>query len=325
MSYLTKRISSICEDYPKEKWLKFYNEVNWGYRQWFLQNDSRNRPELSESKEALQYYMPEFVPLWEHLISLTEADEVMANMLSLYSPASYKRGCSQAVWTRYSPILVRNYDYSPLLYEGRLVKSKWFKTNVICTPDCLWGALDGINEFGLSVSLAYGGNDIVGKGFGVTLVVRYILEFCKNTLEAIEVLKRIPVNMAYNITLVDAWYHVATVQLSPIEKPKVTSSPFAVNQQGQFDLSTYSIFSNSSEREQVLSEILFDPLVSIESFVAAFAYEPLFTTDYKNNFGTLYTAIYNPFLRACEFRFPGHIKIYQSFDNFIEYDINVIY
>jgi predicted choloylglycine hydrolase len=325
MSYLTKKITSINEDYPGEKWLSFYQKVSWGYRQWFLQNDSHTHPELSECKEALEYYMPEFVPLWEHLIRLADADEIMANMLSLYSPASYKRGCSQAVWTRYSPILVRNYDYSPSLFEGRIVKSKWFNTQVICTTDCLWGALDGMNEHGLSVSLAYGGNDVMGKGFGVTLVVRYVLEFCKNTLEAIEVLKKIPVNMAYNITLIDAWNHVATVQLSPIEKPNVTSSPFAVNQQGKFDLSTYSIFSNSSEREQVLSEILFDPLVSIESFVAAFAYEPLFTTDYKNNFGTLYTAIYNSFLRACEFRFPGQIKIYQSFDNFIDHDILVSY
>ena len=189
----------------------------------------------------------------------------------------------------------------------------------------MWGALDGINEHGLSVSLAYGGNDVVGKGFGITLVVRYILEFCKNTNEAIQVLKRIPVNMAYNVTLVDAWNNVSTAILSPIEKPKITSSPFAVNQQGKFDLSTYAIFSNSSEREQVLSEILFDPLVSIESFVEAFAYEPLFSRDYKNNFGTLYTAIYKPFLRACEFRYPGPIKIFQSFDNFIEYDINVTY
>jgi predicted choloylglycine hydrolase len=282
-----------------------------------------DKPSLKECKDALAKYMPEFVPLYEDLLKMTNADEELARMLSLYCPNSFERGCTQAAWTRYSPILVRNYDYAPELLEGRILKSKWLETEVIAMTDCLWGALDGINEHGLSVSLAYGVSTTTGVGFAITLVVRYVLKCCKNTQEAIEVLKRIPVNMVYNVTLLDAWNHVVTVELSPVEKTTVLARPFAVNHQGRFNLNSFAIFSNSEERERAVSELLFDPMVSIESFTAAFSYDPLFSTDYKNRFGTIYTAIYNPFLKATEYRWPGDIRIYQSFAHFTESEFYV--
>jgi predicted choloylglycine hydrolase len=175
-----------------------------------------------------------------------------------------------------------------------------------------------MNEHGLCASLSYGGSDDTGKGFGVSLVLKYVLDFCKTTREAIEIFKRVPVSMAYNITLIDSINHVVTLELSPFEDPIVLARPFAVNQQGDFDLNNYAMFSNSQERQQTIKELLFDPLVSIESFVTAFSYSPLFSTDYDKNFGTLYTGIFNPFLRACEFRLPDGTIIYQSFENFIE-------
>ncbi|MBT4792315.1 MAG: hypothetical protein HON90_12155 [Halobacteriovoraceae bacterium] len=325
MSIYSKKFICIEEDFPAKKWLDFYNGVSSGYHKWYFQEGNIQKPSLDECRTALEQYMPKFVSLWEHLRNLTSAEDEMARMLSLYCPTPYKRGCTQAAWTRYSPVLVRNYDYSPSLFEGRILKSKWFDTNVIATTDCLWGALDGINEHGLCISLAYGGSDIIGKGFGITLVVRYILEFCKSSAEAIELLKKIPINMAYNITVMDKYYHVSTIELSPFDEPKVTACPFAVNQQGGFDLNNYSIFSNSSDRKQSISELLFDPLVSIESFIAAFGYAPLYSTDYENSFGTLYTAIYNPFLRASEYRWPGDVRLYQSFEHFIEQEVNIVY
>ena len=42
--------------------------------------------------------------------------------------------------------------------------------------DCLWGLLDGINDAGLAVSLAFGGR-ATREGFGIPLVVRYLLEW----------------------------------------------------------------------------------------------------------------------------------------------------
>lgn len=325
MSSYPKQFCFSSEDRPAAKWLSYFDLVRAGYKKWYCEGDYLGRPSVDECRYALQRYMPEFEQIWSHLISLGKADEDEAKMLSLYCPSAYKRGCAQAAWTRYSPMLIRNYDFYPSFFEGRVLKNKWFDTEVIYTADSLWGALDGMNQYGLCASLAYGGSSQIGEGFGVTLVLRYVLDFCKTTQEAIEVFKKIPVNMSYNITLLDKWNHVVTLELSPQTMPTVTRRPFAVNQQGSFDLSNYSLFSNSEERMQTLKDILFDPMVSIESFAAAFSYAPLFSLDYKNGFGTLYTSIYNPYLKACEHRIPGANIIYQSFENFVESEVTAFY
>ena len=234
-------------------------------------------------------------------------------------------GCSQAVWTRYSPILVRNYDYDPRLCEGVILKSNWHGTKVIASSDCLWGVLDGMNEHGLVVSLSFGGKDEVGVGFGIPIILRYILEFCKYTQEAVDVLLRIPTHMAYTVTVMDAYTQVQTVELSPNTLGVCSRIPIAVNHQGELELTKYALFSKSYERKQYLIEILYDPLTSIESFVNAFSYDPLFVSNYEGGFGTLYTAIYNPLFRSMEYRWPYALNMIQSFSYFEEKHVLVTY
>ena len=318
MKGAAKLFQAVEEAFPGEKWLAHYRAALPGYRSWFASEGELKRPSLPECRAALQTYMPEFVPLWEHLIEIAKADENDARLLSFYCPAPYLSGCSQAVWTRYTPVLVRNYDYMPELCEGRIMKTHWFNSGVIASTDCLWGVLDGMNEQGLSVSLAFGGEESVARGFGIPLILRYVLEFCTNVEEAVRVLNRIPAHMAYNITLLDAYGQVRTVEITPHLAPTITYKPLAVNHQGAFELSKYALFSRSYERQQAIISKLYDPLSSIESFVNAFEYSPLFASDYAQGFGTLYTAIYNPQLRAMEYRWPNQVRMYQSFAFFEE-------
>ena len=77
-------------------------------------------------------------------------------------------------------------------------------TPVLAMSDCGWGAIDGINAAGLSVSLAFGGRTAVGEGFGIPLVLRYSLQTCETTAEAGAVLTRVPSHMSYNVTVLDA-------------------------------------------------------------------------------------------------------------------------
>ncbi len=320
-SYATKRFQAVAENFPGDKWLAHYQAAVPSYRHWFASEGEVKRPSLQECRAAMQTYMPEFVPLWEHLIAITHADENDARLLSFYCPAPYLAGCSQAVWTRYTPILVRNYDYAPDYCEGRIMKTHWFNTNVIASTDCLWGLLDGMNEHGLSVSMAFGGQEGVTKGFSIPIILRYVLEFCTTVDEAVAVLCRIPSHMAYNITLLDAYGQVRTVELSPFFVPNVTYKPLAVNHQGDFELTNYAMFSRSYERQKFLISKLYDPLTSIESFVNSFEYSPLFAGNYAQGFGTLYTAIYNPQLRAMEYRWANGVRMYQSFAFFEEYEL----
>lgn len=321
----TKLIQFVNEDVPGEKWLQFYQYSIEGYTKWFLQEGEFNRPDYQTCHNAIKQYMPEFESLWLSLIKLTGADDLQARLLSFYCPAPYASGCSQAVWTKYNPILVRNYDYDLNLTETRIQKSKWFDTEVIASTDCLWGVLDGMNEHGLSVSLSFGGSRESGVGFGIPIILRYILEFCKTTEQAVEVLKRIPTHMAYNVTILDANYTVNTVELHPTNLPVVSHIPLAVNHQGEYVLTDYAIFSRSYERKKYLIEKLYDPMINIENFIDSFEYAPLFTDNYQQGFGTIYTAIYNPTLKATEYRWPYGVRRYKSFNNFEEESFWVTY
>lgn len=315
--------SAVDEAAPGEKWLARYHAALPNYRHWFASEGEIRRPTLAQCAQAMQDHMPELVPLWEKLRHLTQADDADARLLSFYCPTPHVSGCSQAVWTRYTPTLIRNYDYAPQFCEGRILKTHWHDTAVIASTDCLWGVLDGMNAHGLVASLAFGGTESVAPGFGIAIVLRYVLEFCTTVDEAVNVLKRVPVNMAYNITLLDAYGQVRTVELDPLATPKVSYMPLAVNHQGEFKLSSYSLFSQSYERQQFLQSRLFDPLSSLESFANAFEYSPVFASNYAQGFGTLYTAIYNPQLRAVEYRWPNRLRMHQSFAFFEEYDVQV--
>ena len=320
-----KLFQFIDEEKPGDKWLEFYQDTIKGYKKWFLQEGEFNRPNYLACYNAIKKYMPEFLPFWQDLIKQTKAGDLESRLLSFYCPTPYRSGCSQAVWIKFNPILVRNYDYDLDLCEARILKSKWFETAVIASTDCLWGILDGINEHGLSLSLSFGGSKARGAGFGIPIILRYIIEFSQTTAQAIDVLKRIPTHMAYNITILDSNNHVATVEVGPNNIFRVSHTPLAVNHQGEFEPSNYAVFSKSYERKKFLAEKLYDPMLNIHSFIDCFEYAPLFTQKFQEGFGTIYTSIYNPALRATEYRWPYGVRRYKSFVDFEEERFLVYY
>ena len=128
----------------------------------------------------------------------------------------YKRQVWIDPFGEQGPALLRNYDYSPDLLEGNWLATRWCGQRVLAMGDCLWGALDGINEAGLAASLSFGGKTQAGEGFGIPLVMRYLLEVSTTVEEACDILKRVPAHMSYSITLLDTNSHWATVYLSLI-------------------------------------------------------------------------------------------------------------
>ena len=182
---------AIAEDKPGPKWQALFQRFWPAYERWFLKDGEQARPRYLSSLRALRAHMPKLVPTYERLVELGGDSDLVARFLSSFCPPSYLLACSQAVWSDDAPLLVRNYDYSPQLCEGVILKTAWNGRRVISMNDCMWGALDGINEDGLAVSLSFGGRQVIGAGFGVPLVLRYVLEFCTTTDEAIEVFERV--------------------------------------------------------------------------------------------------------------------------------------
>jgi predicted choloylglycine hydrolase len=297
---------ALDEPLPGERWQSLFQRTWPAYRSWFLREGDAARPSYGACLRALRGHMPELVPLYERLVDLAGGGDPEARFLSLYRPTPYLSGCSQAVWVRERPLLIRNYDYSPNLWEGMLLRSAWNGSPVVAMSDCLWGALDGINAHGLAVSLAFGGRKVVGDGFGIPLVLRYVLEFCETTRQAVELLLRIPVHMAYNVTLLDASGAYCTALLAPDRDPAVLRRALATNHQHGIEWHEHALATGSIDREQLLERHLEDPAESVERFAERFLEPPLYAAAHGRGWGTLYTAVYDPIAAAVSVRWPGY-------------------
>jgi predicted choloylglycine hydrolase len=250
-------------------------------------------------------HMPELVPTWERLCELAGGGDLEARMLSMWRPPSYLSGCSQGVWTRGAPVLVRNYDYAPERLEGTILSTAWEGRRVLGTSDCLWGLLDGVNDAGLAVSLAFGGRSVVGDGFGVPLVLRYLLQTCSTVAEARAVLARLPYHLAHTLTLVDRAGDVVTAYLSPDRGALFTDTGVATNHQGEVEWVEHARATRSLEREGSIEAALAES-DDLEAFVDAFLRPPIFSDAYAAGMGTLYTAVYDVARGAVAYRWPGY-------------------
>ena len=310
------------EERPGPVWAGLFERTWPSYERWFARDGEQQRPDLATSRAELERHMPELVPIWERLVELADGGERVARMLSLYCPTPYVTGCSQAVWLRGEPLLVRNYDFHPSACEGNFLHSAWSGSRTLVASDCLWGVLDGLNERGLVVSLAFGGRREVGEGFGIPLILRYALETCSSVAEACLVLQRVPSHMSYNVTLLDASGEHALVAVAPDRSTLVTRAELATNHQPGLKWSRYDKFTHSAERERHLSASLADPALSAEGFVQQFLRPPLYNTRYERAFGTLYTTVYRPRSGGVSYLWPA-ARVEQTLDAFEARELEV--
>ncbi len=308
---------AIREDQPGPKWQELFHKYWPGYQRWFLVEGDAARPSYLKATGQLRKHMPELVPTYERLSELAGGGDLAARFLALYRPPPYLSGCTQAVWPADEHILVRNYDYSPNLLEGTILCTAWNGRRVIAMSDGLWGVTDGINDAGLALSLAFGGRRIVSDGFGIPVILRYVLEFCETTREAVQVLRRVPTHMAYNVTLADGDDHFETVFVSPDRRPVVRQVPVATNHQGRIEWHRHAWATATLEREQAVATRLADCDETEEGFIAGFLKPPLFNRAYQRGFGTLFTAVYRPHQGKADYLWPG-ISWQQSFESFEE-------
>ena len=302
---------------PGPKWQKLFNTHWAAYRAWFDSKGASFVPDLNTSQAALKKYMPEMWPTYERLCKLAGADEVAARFLTGFQPPAYISACSQAVLSGDEIQLVRNYDYHPDLMEGTQLLSAWNGKKVIATSDCLIGAVDGLNEDGLSISLTFGGRKAVGVGFGIPFILRYVLEFCSNVEEAVEALVRIPSHMSYNVTVVDKSGAFKTVRIAPDREPVVSDAAFTTNHQGIVDWPENAAFNKTLERSAFLKKMLAEKGINADTIADSFLKAPLYNSLFKEGFGTLFTAVYKPAEGTVEMRWPGE-RVLQSIDNFRE-------
>jgi predicted choloylglycine hydrolase len=297
-------VYGINEPTPGPRWKALF-EATWpAYRSWYLRDGDGARPDLGAATAALRRHMPELVPTYERLVELAGGDDVAARMLTMWNAPAFLPACSQAVLPGPTPLLCRNYDYSPDLWEQTIYTSAFTGRKVIGTGDCLWGLLDGMNDAGLVVSLTFGGRPGAGAGFAIPLVVRYLLEVARTAGEARELLRGLPIAMSYNLTVVDAASAAFTAFVAPGQQVEFSESPVATNHHGLIpEFADRARSLRSVPRLDRLAELVAaDPTPN--ELVAAFQADPLYNREYSRAFGTLYTALYRPAEGVVDYVWP---------------------
>ena len=309
---------AIREDQPGERLAALYARSKPGYERWFLREGDAARPSWLACERALRHWLPELWPTFERVLAAVGDGDRTARFLSLYQPTPFLAGCSQAAWARESVALVRNYDYSPRLADGVLLYTHWNSTPVIAMSDCLWGVLDGMNGHGLAVSMAFGGRRAVGDGFGITLILRYVLEFCRDVPDALAVLTRVPVHMAYNVALVDRGGQHATVYLGPERPPLVSQERVSTNNQGSIEMPDHARTWETVRRDEYLRFCVDAPYQNADALTGHFLVPPLYRNGHVRGWGTLYTAAYHPHAGTMALHWPQAGSWWQGFGAFVE-------
>lgn len=292
-SDLCLEFRAIHEPEPGKRLRTVFNEYWPGYHLWMCKHPG-GWPALDECRSRLRAHMPELFPVYESILDLVGHDHDRARFLTLWSPTPIIRACSQAVIsTDTGPVLIRNYDHAPHLCDAIMLSTQWGGVRTHVMTDCVWGALDGVNDAGLTVALAFGGRRAVGPGFSASLVLRYLLQTCTSVREACDTLRRVPVYMSYNFTMLDRSGAHLTAFASPDRPLSLDLSPVSTNHQQHIEWPQYAEFTQSAERRACLSEIV-ESTATVEQAIDAFLAPPLVRSQYRRASGTLYTVAYSP-------------------------------
>jgi len=297
---------AFAEDDPAQTWRQEFNERWPAYKRWFLRFGDRERPTYLESIRALKRHMPEIMPAYDQMVDLAGGGDRAARFLAQYCPPPLFRGCSQAVYFADESVLVRNYDYSPYIFDGLVMRSRFDQRAVVAMIDCMSGVLDGINSDGLAVSMSFGGRQEFGTGFGIPMVLRYLLEFAGNVAEASEMLLRIPVNGAYNVMLLDRDDRFETIAIAPDHEPMKLGTRVSTNHQPGSSWPIYEEKVHTHQRYHHLETLVAGQHGSASEFSRRFLSPPLYNTQFGRGFGTLYSAAFYPRRGACEYLWPKH-------------------
>lgn len=165
--------------------------------------------------------------LTEELTGFADALNIKPEYIFFYNMTCFRPRCSQIallsdMTVENKPLLARNYEYSCELEDFCLVKtSVKGKYTHMGTSMLQFGRDDGFNEYGLAVTMSSCGMPVVNlpnmkkpqfKGLQYWVVVRTLLENCRDVKEALSYLDDMPIVFNMNMILLDKTEHVALIQ-----------------------------------------------------------------------------------------------------------------
>ncbi|MDD5936993.1 MAG: C45 family autoproteolytic acyltransferase/hydrolase [Clostridiales bacterium] len=172
-----------------------------------------------ECEKAYRKYYPE---LLEEIQGIADGNEVPietleAMLFSMYCIQFDNKCTCMALRSEDEIIFARNSDF--------LVSLEKLYMNCIYHLDESYGFMgnttafvqmeDGVNEHGLAVGLTFIYPKIKKPGFNCGMLVRYLLEKCKTTQEAIDALHVLPIASAQTLTIIDRTGDMVAVECNP--------------------------------------------------------------------------------------------------------------
>lgn len=309
-------LKCVEEDNVGPKWKRLF-EKSWPYyKKWYTSEGYLARPGYLSCLEELEEHMPELLPIYQQVCKMAGDGDLASRYLSLYNPPPFMSGCTQVAWDKEPYSLIRNYDYNPKWFEGVMLKSNWLKP-VIGISDCNWGLLDGMNADGLAISLTFGGRKITGDGFGIPLVMRYVLETCSDVPQAVSALLRLPVHMSYNVTLLDRSGKYKTLYLTPDKGAHIDIEKVATNHQQDIEWLEYAELTATRERKYFLDQLVAQENMDRDQLADRFLQAPLYNKDVQKSFVTLYSLQYDLSNFQATVFWPNK-SITQSFEQYSE-------
>lgn len=292
---LRRQFRAVSEQRPGHAWEGILHQ-NWaGWRDWFISRGQSSAVAENEASRAIRRHMPEMEKLIDRLAAFLPDDPVLREFLSFWCPPRYLVSCTQAASVDANgPFLLRNYDLDPALNEATLLHSNWRGKKVVGMVEGLAGLSDGMNENGLAISLSFGGRVVKGRGFGIPLIMRYVLETCTDVADGIEALRAVPCHMSYNVTLTDKSGDMATAFLAPDRHAMISRTPWATNHQLGVEWPRHGRMSATIERAKHLHGRYQHGWPQEDALRGDFNTPPFFSCNYRASYGTVFTACYRP-------------------------------
>jgi predicted choloylglycine hydrolase len=126
--------------------------------------------------------------------------------------------------------------------------------------------------------------------------------------QALEAVAGVPVNLSYNIALVDASGQAALVRVAPDRAPVIEHGGVcAGNRQGATEWPEHAASTGTELREAVLADALADPAITLDRLEQVFLSEPVQRNSAEHTWGTVYTARYDTRERSVRLLWPDDV------------------
>ncbi|WP_041122809.1 C45 family autoproteolytic acyltransferase/hydolase [Jeotgalibacillus alimentarius] len=247
-------------------------------------------------------HIKSFAPgIWDELNGLsTELGWGLENTVHEYSGWQQdwkKSGCSVLMKENF---FVRNYDFHPKTYEGRLMI--WQPDNAyasIGVAGRMIGRIDGMNEKGLCVGFHFVNRKNPGEGFTCSVIARFLLDSCATVREAVTMLKAIPHRHAFNYTLYDASGQHAIVEASALGvSERLQKNDIACTNHFETPEKLSENRYQLKESKSRLSTINEQAAATTDPLNAFYLFNDpsygIFKKNYGSWSGTIHTVVYNP-------------------------------